>query len=54
MVQGVGIASFTCNSFYSIDTGLFSSHNENQKSKNLIEKVQNDLRFLSLAFFKLE
>ena len=40
MVQGMGIASFTCGSFHSYDTGLFSSLNENYKFMNLLAKIK--------------
>ena len=50
----MGIASFTCDSFHSIDTWLFSSLKENYKLKNLNAKEEKVLTLLPLTFFNLE
>ena len=50
----MGIASFTCDSFHSIDTRLFSFLKENYKLKNLNAKEEKVLTLLSLTFFNLE
>ena len=53
MVKGMSIASFTYDSFHSIDTYLFSSLNESHKLKNLTKKVEKVLAFFSLSVFNL-
>ena len=50
MVRFMSIASFTCYNFHLIDTWFLFS----QRKKNLHAKVEKDLIFLSLPFFKLE
>ena len=45
MVKGMSIASFTYDSFHSIDTYLFSSLNESHKLKNLTKKVEKVWHF---------
>lgn len=53
MVKGMSIASFTYDSFHSIDTYLFSSLNESHKLKNLTKKAEKVLAFFSLSVFNL-
>lgn len=53
MVKGMSIASFTYDSFHSIDTCLFSSLNESHKLKNLTKKAEKVLTFFSLSVFNL-
>ena len=54
MVQGTGIAYFTCDRFNSIDTSIFSYLNENYKLKKLLVRVEKVLTFLFFVFFNLE
>ena len=44
MVQNMGFASFTCDSFDSSDTWLFSFLNENNKFKKLLLKISHILQ----------
>lgn len=53
MVKGMSIASFTYDSFHSIDTCLFSSLNESHELKNLTKKAEKVLTFFSLSVFNL-
>ena len=52
MLQGMGVVSFTCDSFHSTDASFLSSLNENYKSKNLIAKEENAFTFLSLCILQ--
>ena len=48
MVLGMGIASFTCDSFHLIDTLFLFSPNKIYKLKNLVLKVRKVLTFYVL------
>ena len=52
-VQVIGIVSFTCDSCHSIELNSFSL-NKSYKFENFLVKVEEDLIFLSIAFFNVE
>ena len=52
-VQVMGIVSFTCESCHSIELDSFSL-NKSYKFENFLVKVEEDLIFLSIAFFNVE
>ena len=50
---GMGIESFTYNSFHSIDIQHFSSLNKNSKLKNLLKSVQKKMIHYLIIISKL-
>ena len=50
---GYGIVSFTCDSCHSIELDSFP-RNKNYKFENFLVKAEEDLIFLSVAFFNVE
>ena len=55
MTEDMGIVTFICDSFHSIDTCLFSYlfSYENHELANLHAKAETVLKFFSLAFVDL-